>query len=77
MAVAAIDSVIGHVMFMAELYGLFPRDKGLRIVGRAVELGYQPKKRSHEKDRAENTHSRDGVRAGVEDLRHRLPNSIS
>jgi hypothetical protein len=37
-AVAAVDPIIPHVVFVGELNGLLARDKGLRNVWSAIEI---------------------------------------
>jgi hypothetical protein len=76
MAVATIDTIVAHVVLVAELNRLFARKEGLGIVRRAIELEQHPDEDCHEKDRAEDRRLRDKVGASIEDLPHRFLRAI-
>jgi hypothetical protein len=73
--VTAIDPVIAGVMLVAELNGLFAREESLCVVRGPVEFEQHPDADPDEEDRAEDGSLRDEVRASIEDLPHRFPNS--
>ena len=73
--VAAVDSVIADVVFMAELNRLLSGKEGLGVVRGAVELEQHPDGYAKEKNRAEDSDLRDEVGASIKDLSHRFPNS--
>ena len=75
MTVAAIDPVIAGVMLVAELNRLFAREESLSVVRGPVEFEQHPDGDPDEEDRAEDGSLRDEVRASIEDLPHRFPNS--
>jgi hypothetical protein len=54
--VAAVDSVIADMMFVAELHWLLSRDEGLGRVGRPGESRHEPKKCPKDENSAKNTH---------------------
>jgi hypothetical protein len=76
MAVATIDTIVAHVVLVAELNRLFARKEGLGVVGRAIELEQHPYEDCHEKDRAEDGRLGDEVCASIEDLPHRFLRAI-
>src|SRR5262245_58710501 len=74
-AVAAVDADVANMMLMAEWHWLKPGDVNLRNVGRTVKRRDGSNQDTEKSDAAEDTDPGDGVRAGVEDLRHR-PNNL-
>jgi hypothetical protein len=75
--VAAIDTVVAHVVLMAELHRLRARDSYFGQVGRTVDGGDGGEKRQQYRDAAEDAHARNGVGAPMEYLSHRRRYSIS
>src|SRR5215471_50381 len=67
-AVAAVDPHRADVVLVGELDGLNPRHALLRDVGRPVHGVEEPEKQRDEENETEHGHTRDGVRAAVEDL---------
>jgi len=68
--VAAINPIIGHVMFVAEGHRLRAGDID---VGEVRRLGDGPPKvaeSGQDEDRAINAHARDGIGAAMKDLGH-------
>jgi len=76
MTIAAIDSVISDVMFMAELNGLFAREISLGVVRGSVKFEQKPNDYRDEEDRAEDADFRYEVGASMKDLTHRRLSSI-
>ena len=77
MAIAAIYSVISDVMFMAELYGLFARDKCEGVIARPGELRHKPERQGDKKYSAKDGHTRDDISAAMKDLAHCFVNPVS
>jgi hypothetical protein len=75
MTIAAIDSVVSDVMFVAELNGLFAREISLGVVRGPVEFEQKPNDYRDEEDRAEDADFRYEVGASMKDLAHRLLSS--
>ena len=73
-AVAAVNPFVADVVAVPELHGLFAREVGLRVVGRAREFGHQPERDTDEEYRAEDADPRYDVRASMKDLAHYLFN---
>jgi len=69
-AIAAIDTVIAGVMFMAELNGLLAREVRLSVIRRPVEFEQQPDDYRDEEDRAEDADFGYEVSASMKDLAH-------
>jgi hypothetical protein len=72
MAVAAIDSIISYVMFVAELNGLFARDVLPRHVRRARRRQHRKDCKPHQKKKRKDTKSRDEICASMKNLCHVL-----
>ena len=70
-AMAAVDAEPLHVMLVAERNRLLARHAGARHIRRTVQSHQKPQKSAQEENRPENTDLRDGVGAGVKNLRHR------
>ena len=73
MAVAAVNTVVGHVMLMAEWDRLSARDADFSDVGRLIDGGQRSHQRYQQDSGAENADSGDGIGAGMKDLRHSGP----
>ena len=69
-AVTAIDAIVIHVVFMTELHRLAARNTDLRHIGGTINRGDKPKQNGQEKNTPEDAHFGDGIRAGMEYLRH-------
>src|SRR5262249_40169178 len=69
-AVAAIDSVVCHMVLVTELYGLLPRDVLVRHVGGTRDRRGHQERQPYQKKPSKNREARDEVRAAVEDLGH-------
>ena len=73
-AVTAIDAVVTHVVFMAELDRLAARDTDLRHIGRPVDRRERGNEDNDDGSAPEYAHPGDSVRAAVKNLRHaRMP----
>jgi len=70
MAVAAIDSVIAHMMFVAELHRLFARDVLPRQVRRTCSGQQRQNCKPDQEKCRKDTKSGDEVRASMENLGH-------
>ncbi len=70
-AITAIDTVIAHVMFVAELNWLLALDVGAGVPTRPRDFRRYPQRGQQNKDRAKNGSSREIVRAVSENLWHR------
>ena len=70
MTVPAINAVVAHVMLVAELHWLFPRNILSRQIGRTRERQYPGESNSRQENRGEQTESRDEIRAAVKNLGH-------
>src|SRR5215472_6375510 len=70
MAVAAIDSVVAHVMFVAKLHGLFARDVLASHVRRARRIEHRQGRPSDQKNKREDTKTGDEVGASMKNLGH-------
>ena len=68
--VAAIDAVVSHVMFVAELHRLFTRDVLTRHVRGIGHADYSQKAKSNQKESGKHTKSGNEVRAAMENLGH-------
>jgi hypothetical protein len=75
-AVAAVDSVIAHVVLVTELNWLLAREKGLGVIRRSVEFKQHPDQNGGEKDSAENRRLGNEVGASIKDLPHRFLRAI-
>ena len=75
MAVAAVNSVIADVVFVAELNGLLTREESLGVVRGSVKLQQHPDGYADKKYSAEDCNLRNKVRASIKDLSHRFPDS--
>jgi hypothetical protein len=71
MAIAAINPVIAHVMFVAELNGLLLGHILIRGVRGTRDRCCYGEGQSRQKNCRKQTHAGDGVRAAVENLSHR------
>ena len=76
MAIAAIYSVISDVVFMAELYGLFARNKRECVIARPGELRHKPERQGDKKYSAKDGHTRDDISAAMKDLAHCFVNPV-
>lgn len=76
MAVAAIDSVIAHVVLVAELNWLLAREESLGVIRRSIEFKQHPDKDGGKEDRAEDRRLGNEVGASIEDLPHRFLRAI-
>jgi hypothetical protein len=76
MAVAAIDSVIAHVVLVAELNWLLAREESLGVIRRSIEFKQHPYKDGGKEDRAEYRRLGNEVGASIEDLPHRFLRAI-
>src|SRR5207237_3779568 len=70
MTVAAIDSVVSHMMFMAELHRLFACDVLPRHIRRACRLEHRQHRKTHDKNKREDTKSGDEICASMKNLGH-------
>lgn len=70
MAVAAVDAIIGDVVFVTKWDRLGARDSYFRDIGGAIERHQHQCQRDDEPDPAENADSGNRVRARVKNLRH-------
>ena len=70
MTIAAIDSVIAHVMFVAELDRLLARNVLPRQIRRSRERQYSRERQSRQKNCGEKAEARDEIRAAVKNLGH-------
>lgn len=68
--VAAINSVIAHVMFVAELHRLLAKNVLPREIRRTSERQYPGESKSRQENRGKQTESRDEIRAAVKNLGH-------
>jgi len=71
MAVAAINAVVSHVMFVAKLDGLLSLNPLAGVPGRTVQLNCNPQSGKENKDSAINRELGQRVCAVMEDLWHR------
>ena len=76
MAVAAIDSVIAHVVLVAELNRLLAREESLGVIRRPIEFKEHPYKNGGKEDRAEDRRLGNEVGTSIEDLPHRFLRAI-
>jgi hypothetical protein len=70
MTVAAVDSVIPHVMFVAELHWLFPCDILIRHVRGACRRKNSKKRENSQENGRKDTKPRDEIRTTVKNLSH-------
>lgn len=70
MAVAAVDSVIAYVVFVAELHGLRARYIGLGNVRRPIDFNQNPDEEPDDKETAKDAESRYRISARVKYLGH-------
>src|SRR5215470_1661680 len=70
MTVAAIDSVIAHVMLVAELDRLLARNVLPRQIRRTRKRQYSRECQSRQKNCGEKAEARDEIRAAVKNLGH-------
>ena len=71
MAVAAINAVVSHVMFVTKLDGLLSFNPLAGVPGRTVQLNCNPQSGKENKDSAINRQLGERVCAVMEDLWHR------
>jgi len=76
MAVAAIDTIIAHMVLVTELDGLLAREESLGVIRRSIEFKQHPDKDGGEKDRAKDRRLGNEVGASIEDLPHRFLRAI-
>src|SRR5580698_6813793 len=69
-AVAAIDSVVRHMMHVAEQDGLLAHFALARLIARPVERGEAPGEKRQGEDRTVNRDARKSIRAVMKDLSH-------
>ena len=70
-AITAVDAVIPHVVFMAELDWLLARKISLGVIRGPIELQEEPDDDDDKEESAEDSHLRNEVGASVKDLSHR------
>lgn len=70
MTVATVDAVVGHVMRVAELQGLLDEFLGTRDIRAAAKDYEQADQTAGQEKRADNTGFREGIGAGLKNLRH-------
>jgi hypothetical protein len=71
--VATINAVVADVMLVRKLDGLLALDKRACIIRGAVNQRQHPHSGSRDKNRSEDTHLCQCVRAVVKNLRHGFP----
>jgi hypothetical protein len=70
MTIATVDPVITHVVFVTELNGLLPLDKGACVIRGPLDLRQRPSGAANDKDGAKYAHLRKGVGTPMKNLRH-------
>jgi len=70
MAVAAIDAVIAHMMFVAEWYRLIERHPDVGGIRRPVNRRGSPACATNQNNDADDDHPGVNIRAGREELGH-------
>jgi hypothetical protein len=67
-AITTVDSVIAHVVFVAELNGLLTFGKGASVIRRSLDRRESPGHATKNKDGSKYAHLRKGVRTAMENL---------
>jgi hypothetical protein len=75
-AIAAIYPVIPDMMFMAELHGLFARNKCEGVIARPGELRHKPERKADKKYSAKYGYTRYDISAAMKDLAHCFVNPV-
>ena len=70
MAVAAVDAVVAHVMLVAELNRLLPRDVLICQIRRPRRKQSSRERQTGQEQRRKDTEPRDEIRAVVKNLSH-------
>lgn len=70
MAVAAVNSVVSHVMFVAELYGLLASNVLPRHIRRTRRGQHRQNGETHDENKRKDTEPRDEIGASMKNLRH-------
>ena len=69
-AVAAVNSIVSYVMFVAELHGLFASNVLAGQIRRTRRCQHRQNGKPHDEQKRKHTKSRDEVRASMKNLSH-------
>jgi hypothetical protein len=70
MAITAVDSVVSHMVFMAELYGLAPHHVLIGEIRCAHQANNEREREPDQKNSGKQTESGNEIRAAVKNLGH-------